>query len=160
MSAFQNLRLAVMAKHGIRFNLLKYIDKMHEITAETDSLLDRVGLSDHRDELASNLSYGKSRVLEIAMAFAVNPDVVCLDEFAAGMSREETAAAIELVRQLTEGKTAVLIEHDMDVVFSLADRISVLHHGKILITGDPVEVRNDPEVKSAYLGDLHPEEGL
>lgn len=84
----------------------------------------------------------------------MDPELVLLDEFSAGMSREETADAVKLVRKMTEGKTVVLIEHDMDVVFGLADRITVLHYGKVLATGKPDDIRNNQEVKAAYLGDL------
>jgi branched-chain amino acid transport system ATP-binding protein len=155
MTTFQNLRLAVMAKHGIRYNLLRYVDRMKKITRETDQLLERVGLSNERDVLACNLSYGKSRALDITMAFGTDPDLVLLDEFTAGMSKEETKTAVNLVMELTEGKTTVIIEHDMDVVFSIADRITVLHYGKILATGLPEDIRENQDVKDAYLGDLH-----
>ncbi|MBW2674396.1 MAG: hypothetical protein JRD89_13460 [Deltaproteobacteria bacterium] len=89
------------------------------------------------------------------MAFGADPDLVLLDEFTAGMSKEETKTAVELVRKLTEGKTTVIIEHDMDVVFSIADRITVLHYGEILATGLPEDIRENQDVKDAYLGDLH-----
>jgi branched-chain amino acid transport system ATP-binding protein len=85
---------------------------------------------------------------------ATDPDLVLLDEPTAGMSKDETHNAVELIRRLTEGKTAIIIEHDMDVVFSLADRITVLHYGAILKTGTPSEIRQDPDVKDAYLGDM------
>ena len=88
------------------------------------------------------------------MALATDPDVVMLDEPTAGMSKDETRYAVELIRKLTEGKTAVIIEHDMDVVFSLADRITVLHYGEILATGPPAEIRENQAVKDAYLGEL------
>ena len=88
------------------------------------------------------------------MALATDPDLIMLDEPTAGMSRDETHNAVELIRRLTEGKTVVIIEHDMDVVFSLADRITVLHYGEILATGSPVEIRENQEVKDAYLGEL------
>jgi branched-chain amino acid transport system ATP-binding protein len=127
---------------------------MQKITDETDELLRRINLYEDRDVQACNLSYGKSRALEISMALATDPELVLLDEFAAGMSHEETADTVRLIRKMTEGKTVVLIEHDMDVVFDLADRITVLHYGKILATGKPDEIRNNQEVKSAYLGDL------
>ncbi|MBW2561094.1 MAG: ABC transporter ATP-binding protein [Deltaproteobacteria bacterium] len=155
MTAFQNLRLAILAKHGIRYNLFRYVQKMKEITRETEDLLEKVGLTDERDVLACNLSYGKSRALDITMAFGTDPDLVLLDEFTAGMSQEETKVAVELVRKLTEGKTTVIIEHDMDVVFSIADRITVLHYGEILATGLPEDIRANQDVKDAYLGDLH-----
>lgn len=154
LTVFQNVRLAVLSKRGIRFNLFRFVDKMHEVTEETEEILRRVNLIDERDLPASALSYGKTRALEMALAFATDPELVLLDEFTAGMSRDETHAAVDLVRKLTEGKTAILIEHDMDVVFSLADRITVLHYGRIIASGKPEEVRANQDVKDAYLGDL------
>jgi branched-chain amino acid transport system ATP-binding protein len=103
---------------------------------------------------AGVLSYGKHRALEISLALATDPDLIMLDEPTAGMSRDETHYAVGLIRRLTEGKTLVIIEHDMDVVFSLADRITVLHYGQILATGAPLEVRHNQAVKDAYLGEL------
>ena len=154
LTTFQNIRLAILAKRGIHFNLFRRVDKMHDITRETEAVLERINLMAERDRPASALSYGKHRALEISLALAIDPELVLLDEFAAGMSRDETHYAVELVRRLTEGKTVLIIEHDMDVVFSLADRITVLHHGQILATGTPAEIRQNQEVKDAYLGDL------
>ena len=154
LTTFQNVRLAILSKEGIRFNLFQKVDKMKKITEETEAMLERIGLIDERDIVASTLSYGKARALEISMALATNPELVLLDEFAAGMSRDETHNAVALIRKLTEGKTVVIIEHDMDVVFTLADRITVLHYGKILASGTPAEIRVNQDVKSAYLGDL------
>ena len=154
LTTFQNIRLAILSKRGIRFNLFRRVDHMHDITRETEAVLDRINLSAERDRLASGLSYGKHRALEISLALAGDPELVLLDEFAAGMSRDETHNAVALVRRLTEGKTVVIIEHDMDVVFSLADRITVLHHGEILATGAPAQIRQNQAVKDAYLGEL------
>jgi len=154
LTAFQNVRLAVLSKRGVRFNLFRSVDRMKDITAETEMVLDRIGLLKERDVPASMLSYGKARALEISMALATDPELVLLDEFAAGMSRDETHNAVALIRKLTEGKTVVIIEHDMDVVFSIADRITVLHYGKILASGTPDEIRINKDVKDAYLGDL------
>lgn len=154
LTVFQNLRLALLAKDGVRFNLFRNVDKMTKITEETDEMLKRIDMFAERDIPVSELSYGKSRALEVSMALATDPELVLLDEFAAGMSRDETHNAVELIRKLTVGKTAVIIEHDMDVVFSIADRITVLHYGKILATGTPDEIRLNQEVKDAYLGDL------
>jgi branched-chain amino acid transport system ATP-binding protein len=153
LTAFQNIRLATLSKDGIRFNLFHRVDKMQKITDETNAMLKRINLYEDRNTLAANLSYGKSRALEISMAMATEPELILLDEFAAGMSKEETQDAVSLIRTLTEGKTVVIIEHDMDVVFNLADRITVLHYGKILATGTPAEIRNNQDVKDAYLGD-------
>jgi len=154
LTAFQNIRLAVLSKRGIRFQLFRKVDKMQDITKETDDVLKRINLDRERDMPAGVLSYGKHRSLEISLALATDPDLVMLDEPTAGMSRDETHYAVELIRRLTEGKTAVIIEHDMDVVFSLADRITVLHYGQILATGPPVEIRQNQAVKDAYLGEL------
>jgi len=154
LTAFQNIRLAVLSKKGIRFQLFRKVDKMDDITQETDEILKRINLDRERNLPAGMLSYGKHRSLEISMALATDPDLVMLDEPTAGMSRDETHYAVELIRRLTEGKTAVIIEHDMDVVFSLADRITVLHYGQILATGPPGEIRHNQAVKDAYLGEL------
>jgi len=154
LTAFQNIRLAILSKDGVRFNLFRKVDKMKKITEETEDFLKRINLTGERNFPASALSYGKSRALEISLAMATNPELVLLDEFSAGMSRDESHNAVELIRKLTEGKTVVIIEHDMDVVFSLADRITVLHYGKILATGTPNEIRLNQDVKDAYLGDL------
>lgn len=154
LTTFQNIRMGVLSKRGIRFNMFRKVDKMEEITRETDEVLRRINLDGERDLPASMLSYGKHRSLEISMALATDPDLVMLDEPTAGMSRDETHSAVELIRRLTEDKTTIIIEHDMDVVFSLADRITVLHLGKILAVGPPEEIRENQEVKDAYLGEM------
>ncbi len=154
LTAFQNIRMGILSKRGIRFNLFRKVDKMKAITEETNELLKRINLNMERDVPADLLSYGKNRSLEVSMAMATNPDLVMLDEPAAGMSRDETHDAVALIRGLTEGKTMVIIEHDMDVVFSLADRITVLHLGTILASGPPAEIRENQAVKDAYLGEM------
>lgn len=154
LTAFQNIRQAVLSKRGIRFQMLRLLDRMDDVTKETDEILKRINLDGERNVPASMLSYGKHRSLEISMALATDPDLVMLDEPTAGMSRDETHTAVELIRRLTEGKTVVIIEHDMDVIFSLADRITVLHYGEILATGAPAEIRENQAVKDAYLGEL------
>ena len=154
LTAFENIRMGILSKRRIRFNILKLLDKMEDVTRETEEVLKRINLDGERDIPASQLSYGKSRSLEISMALATDPDLVMLDEPTAGMSVDETHNAVELIRRLTEGKTMVIIEHDMDVVFSLADRITVLHLGAILTSGTPNDIRENQAVKDAYLGDL------
>ncbi|MGA3086455.1 MAG: ABC transporter ATP-binding protein [Thermodesulfobacteriota bacterium] len=154
LTAFQNIRQAVLSKNGIRFQMFRKLDKMQDITNETDEILKRINLDGQRDIPAGMLSYGKHRSLEISMALATDPELIMLDEPTAGMSRDETHTAVELIRKLTEGKTVVIIEHDMDVVFSLADRITVLHYGEILATGPPAEIRENQAVKDAYLGEM------
>ena len=154
LTAFQNIRMGILSKRGIRFNFLRFLNKMGDVTRETDAVLKRINLDGERNIPASMLSYGKSRSLEISMALATDPDLVMLDEPTAGMSVDETHNAVELIRRLTEGKTMVIIEHDMDVVFSLADRITVLHLGGVLASGTPDEIRDNQAVKDAYLGEM------
>ena len=154
LTPFQNIRAAVLSKRGIGFNPFRKVDKMAEITRETDEILKKINLHRERDIPASFLSYGKNRALEVCLALATDPQLIMLDEPTAGMSRDETHEAVGLIRKLTEGKTMVIIEHDMDVVFSLADRITVLHHGEILATGAPEAIKGNQVVKDAYLGEL------
>ncbi len=154
LTAFQNIRMGVLSRRGIRFNLFRRVDNMREVTRETEERLKRINLHNERNFPAGVLSYGKHRSLEISMALATDPDLVMLDEPTAGMSKDETHYAVDLIRRLTEGKTVVIIEHDMDVVFSLADRITVLHLGTILASGPPAEIREKQTVKDAYLGEM------
>lgn len=153
LTAFQNIRIGILSKRGIRFNIYKSVDDMEDITQETEELLRQINLYDVKDVPAGILSYGQQRSLEIGMALATDPELVMLDEPSAGMSKEEIYYAVELIRKLTENKTVVIIEHDMDVVFSLADRITVLHQGAILASGPPNEIRENQAVKDAYLGE-------
>lgn len=154
LTAFQNIRMGILSKRGVRFNMFQRVDKMRSITEETDEVLKHINLAGERDIPAELLSYGKHRSLEISMAMATDPDLVMLDEPTAGISPDETQNAVNLIRRLTEGKTMVIIEHDMDVVFSLADRITVLHRGEIIAVGPPDEIKNNQAVKDAYLGHM------
>ena len=154
LTTFQNIRMAILSKKAIRFQMFRKVDKMQDITRETDEVLKRINLDRERDMPAGMLSYGKHRSLEISLALATDPDLIMLDEPTAGMSRDETHTAVDLIRRLTEGKTVVIIEHDMDVIFSLADRITVLHYGQILASGPPAEIKQNQAVKDAYLGEL------
>ncbi len=154
LTTFQNIRLAVLSKRGHRFNFFCLVDSLAEITRETEEILHRINLDGERNVPAGVLSYGKHRSLEISLALATDPDLIMLDEPTAGMSRDETHHAVELIRRLTEGKSLIIIEHDMDVVFSLADRITVLNYGQVLAIGTPTEIRENQAVKEAYLGEL------
>ena len=154
LTAFQNIRMGILSSRGVRFNMLHMIDRMKPITRATDKMLKRIDLQAERDIPAGMLSYGKNRSLEIGMALATSPSLIMLDEPTAGMSVDETHMAVELIRDLTIDKTLVIIEHDMDVVFSLADRITVLHLGNVLASGSPEQIRTNPAVKDAYLGNL------
>ncbi|PCJ04460.1 MAG: ABC transporter ATP-binding protein [Rhodobacteraceae bacterium] len=153
MSVFENLRIGVLAKHGSRFDLLRPISRMRSINEETGRILDLVGLSVRSGHLAGDLSYSEQRALEIGMTLSTGAEVILLDEPTAGMSREETAQAVELIRKVTEGKTLLMVEHDMSVVFSLCDRVSVLVYGSILATDTPAEISKNSAVQQAYLGE-------
>jgi branched-chain amino acid transport system ATP-binding protein len=153
LSVFENLRLAVMRQHGLQYVFWKSIARRTAVARETQELLERLRLANRRSTLASELSYSEQRSLEIGMALASRPQVILLDEPMAGMSREETDYAVDLIRDVTQGKTLFIVEHDMDVVFGLSDRISVLVYGRIVATGTPDEIRSNPVVKEAYLGE-------
>ena len=122
------------------------------VKAETRGVLETIGLEISSDTPAGELAYGHQRALEIGLALAMEPELILLDEPTAGMTTEETREAVKLIERVTVGKTLVIIEHDMDVVFSISDRISVLYYGKILATGTAEEIKENQEVKKAYLG--------
>ena len=126
---------------------------MSRITRESIEILEQLGLTDKRDGLAGELSYGQQRALEIGLAIASNPQMILLDEPTAGMSMDETREAVKLIDRVARGKTLVVIEHDMDVVFTLAHTITVINYGEVLASGTPEEIRGHEEVKKAYLGD-------
>jgi branched-chain amino acid transport system ATP-binding protein len=154
LTAFQNVRMGILGRRGVRFNLFRKVDAMRDVTEEAEEVLRRINLTAERNLPARLLSYGKHRALEISLAMSTEPELVLLDEPTAGMSRDETRNAVDLIRRLTEGRTVIIVEHDMDVVFSLADRITVLHHGEILATGSPREIKANQAVRDAYLGEV------
>jgi len=153
LSVYENLRLAVMRRHGVQHTLWRFIDSYPKVREETEHLLEQVRLAARRDAIAGELSYSEQRSMEIAMALASDPKVILLDEPMAGMSHEETDYAVELIKNVTQGRSLLIVEHDMDVVFSLCDRISVLVYGQVIATGTPDEIRNNQKVKEAYLGE-------
>jgi branched-chain amino acid transport system ATP-binding protein len=153
LSVFENVQVALIAHEGQHWNIFSPGRSLHR--EETADLLKLVGLEREADEIAGELSYGKQKQLELAIALASKPRLLLLDEPTAGMSPQETGEAIALVRDIVKarGLTLLFTEHDMSVVFGIAERISVLHHGEIIATGLPDAVRNDPEVKRVYLGE-------
>lgn len=153
MTVFENVRNAILSKNRVRYNMFFPLSKMDEINRQTEQVLSEIGLLERKDGIAGELSYGQQRALEIGLAIATDPEIILLDEPTAGMSSEETREAVKLIRRVTEGKTLIIVEHDMEVVFSIADRISVLYYGKVLASGLPAEIRNDQKVKDAYLGE-------
>jgi branched-chain amino acid transport system ATP-binding protein len=152
MTVFSNVRNAILSKKEIRFNPFLRLEKLHGIYEETMQIMKIFGLMEMKDVLASELSYGQQRALEIGISLATDPKLVLLDEPTAGMTREQTREAVGLIKNVTKGKTLMVVEHDMDVVFHIADRITVLYYGEILASGTPDEIRKDERVRAAYLG--------
>jgi branched-chain amino acid transport system ATP-binding protein len=152
-TALDNVALAVQAQAGHSFRFWR--PARHEATLREPAraALEEVGLGARADVLAQNLAHGEQRQLEIAMALAGRPRMLLLDEPVAGMGTEESRRMVEFLATLKGRRTIVLVEHDMDAVFQLADRISVLVYGRIIATGKPDEIRANPEVRAAYLGD-------
>ncbi|MDM0005526.1 ABC transporter ATP-binding protein [Variovorax sp. J22G73] len=153
LTVFENIRLAVMRLHGLQYTFWKFIDRDRGIQAETERLLELVRLQARATTVAGEMAYSEQRSLEIAMTLASDPKVILLDEPMAGMSTEETHYTAELIREVTRGRALMIVEHDMDVVFSLSDRISVLVYGQVIATGTPEEIRGNASVKEAYLGE-------
>jgi branched-chain amino acid transport system ATP-binding protein len=153
MSVWENLRCAVLWATGHRYAFWKNIDNLPEVRDRTAQILADIHLSERRDVPAGLLTYAEQRALEIGITIAGGADVILLDEPTAGMSHAETERAVTLIRRLTEGRTLLIVEHDMSVVFGLADRISVLVYGQIIASGTPEEIRGNPKVKEAYLGE-------
>ena len=154
-SALRNVMLAVQARAGHSFRFWKAMSGDEALRAPALALLDEVGLASRAEMQAASLAHGEQRALEIAMALATKPRLLLLDEPVAGMGTEETQRMIAFLSTLKGGKTMILVEHDMDAVFSLADRVSVLVYGRIIATGTPPEIRANPEVRRAYLGEEH-----
>ncbi|HUL93904.1 MAG TPA: ABC transporter ATP-binding protein [Burkholderiales bacterium] len=155
-STLENVMLAVQAHAGHSFRFWRAAREQTALRAPARAILEELGLGGRAGVQASNLAHGEQRRLEIAMALAVRPRLMLLDEPVAGMGAEETRRMIAFLSTLKGGKTIILVEHDMDAVFSLADRVSVLVYGRIIATGTPQEIRANPEVRRAYLGEEGP----
>jgi branched-chain amino acid transport system ATP-binding protein len=149
-TAFENVRIAAQSRRH-SWNLFAHHRAFRDIADKADAALTAVGLRNKADELAANLSHGEQRTLEIGIALATEPRLLCLDEPTAGMSAAETHETMALVRHIAEGLTILIVEHDMQVVMELARRITVLHYGEILAEGTPAEIRANPRVREVYL---------
>ncbi|WP_458206491.1 ABC transporter ATP-binding protein [Haladaptatus sp. NG-SE-30] len=152
----ENARIAALAaEHGsFRFNFLRHQKQYPEVDKLTRDTLDSVGLLGQRESPAADLPYGDKRRLELGIALASEPDLLLMDEPTAGMSPEETHSTVELIERVKEelGLTILLVEHDMEIVFNVSDRIVVLNRGSVIAEGTPDEVQGDPQVQEAYLG--------
>jgi len=152
LTVFENVRLAVQSRSQKNFHLFAAPEKMTEVNLKASEVLEKVRLIDVSDEPADNLSHGDLRKLEIGMALATDPSLILLDEPTAGMALDETRNTTALIREVAQKITILLIEHDMDMVFSISDKISVFHYGKLLVTDIPDKISGNEEVQRAYLG--------
>jgi branched-chain amino acid transport system ATP-binding protein len=154
LSVFENLRCALLWSMGYRYSFWTPLWRQRELNETTDAMLEQLNLASRRDTPAGLLSYADQRALEIGMTIAGGASVILLDEPTAGMSNTETDNAVELIRRVSQGKTLVMVEHDMKVVFDLADVITVLVYGQVIASGTPQAVRANQAVQEAYLGAL------
>jgi branched-chain amino acid transport system ATP-binding protein len=154
LSVFENLRCAVLWSMGQRYAFWRFLADLHDVNDRVEAVLEMIQLDKRRDQLAMNLTYAEQRALEIGITIAGGSSVILLDEPTAGMSKSETRRFIQLIREVTEGKTLLTVEHDMGVVFGLADRIAVLVYGEVIAFDTPEAVRNNARVQEAYLGSV------
>ena len=152
LSVYENIRCAVLWSLGYRYSFWRMVEKARDARELTESVLEQINLTSRRDVMAGVLSYAEQRALEIGITIASGADVIMLDEPTAGMSLSETEYAVALIRRVSEGKTLLIVEHDMSVVFDLADRISVLVYGQVIATDTPENIRANLAVQEAYLG--------
>ena len=154
LSVFENLRCGVLWSLGYRYSFWNRLSRLRDANERAEQLMEMIKLDKKRDTLAMNLTYAEQRALEIGITIAGGADVVLLDEPTAGMSKSETKRFIELIRHVTVGKTLLTVEHDMGVVFGLADKIAVLVYGEVIAFDKPDAVRANPKVQEAYLGSV------
>lgn len=155
LTTFANIRVPVLARGGKSLSMVNSVDKASEINEETMEILELVGLVEDRDKIASSLPHGYQRCLQVGIGLASNPELLLLDEPTAGMSPEESANIINLIKELSDkkGVTIVFTEHDLDMVFSAAEKIIVLDKGSIIAEGTGIEIKKNKAVKVAYLGE-------
>jgi len=152
LSAFENMRIATQARHARRRSLWLDADVLSDTADQAQSLLKEIGLTHQAHLNAETLSYGDQRHLEIGLALATKPDLLLLDEPTSGMSPHETRSTVKLIQHIAQRVSVLLIEHDMNVVMSVCDRIVVMHHGQVLAVGSPEEIERNQAVQKAYLG--------
>jgi len=153
LSVYENIRCGVLWSLGYRYSFWRFVDRLNDANERAAEIVELIGLSRRRDVPAGVLAYAEQRALEIGITIAGGADVIMLDEPTAGMSHAETDAAVALIRKISEGRTLIMVEHDMSVVFGLADRISVLVYGQIIASDTPQAIRANAAVREAYLGE-------
>jgi branched-chain amino acid transport system ATP-binding protein len=154
LSVFENVRCAVLWSMGYRYSFWRFLADARDANERTEQVLEMIKLHRRRDVLAMNLTYAEQRALEIGVTIAGGAEVILLDEPTAGMSKSETSRFVSLIREVTVGKTLLTVEHDMGVVFGLADKIAVLVYGEVIAFDSPQAVRANPRVQEAYLGSV------
>jgi len=152
LTVWENVRCAILWSLGYKYSFWHDVDALPDVRRRTEEVLDEINLSDRRRLQAGVLAYADQRALEIGITIAGGAGIILLDEPTAGMSHVETDAAVALIRKVSEARTLIMIEHDMGVVFDLADRISVLVYGQIIASDTPARIKADPAVQQAYLG--------
>ena len=152
LTVFENIRCAVLWPLGYKYSFWHALSRLKDARERADEIIELIGMKSRRDLKAGLLTYAEQRALEIGITIAGGADVILLDEPTAGMSRSESDHAVDLIRKVTVGKTLVMVEHDMSVVFGLADRISVLVYGEVIATDTPRNIRANQAVQEAYLG--------
>jgi branched-chain amino acid transport system ATP-binding protein len=153
LSVYENIRCGVLWSLGYRYSFWRFVDRLKDANERAAEIVEMIGLSRRRDVPAGVLAYAEQRALEIGITIAGGADVIMLDEPTAGMSHAETDQAVALIRKISEGRTLIMVEHDMSVVFGLADRISVLVYGQIIASDTPQAIRANAAVREAYLGE-------
>jgi branched-chain amino acid transport system ATP-binding protein len=152
LSVYENLRCAALWSLGYKYSFWQRLERLRDAHERAEQVLEQIGLQHQRALPAGVLTYAEQRALEIGITIAGGAEVILLDEPTAGMSRSESDAAVELIRKVTEGKTLVMVEHDMSVVFGLADKIAVLVYGEVIACDSPANIRANSAVQAAYLG--------
>ena len=155
MTVFENIRCGTLWSLGYGYKFWRLVDRERDLTQRTEEVLEKIGLSGKRQVPAGLLSYADQRALELGITIAGGADVIVLDEPTSGMSLGEIQRAVNLIREVSEGKTLMIVEHDMGVVFDIADTISVLVYGQVIASGSPNDIRGDEVVREAYLGTEH-----
>ena len=154
LSVFENLRCGVLWSMGYKYTFLRFLSNLHDANERAKQLMEMIKLDKKRDTLAMNLTYAEQRALEIGITIAGGANVILLDEPTAGMSKTETSRFIHLIKEVTEGRTLLTVEHDMGVVFGLADKIAVVVYGEVIAFDTPDKVRANQRVQEAYLGSV------
>lgn len=155
LNVFENVRCALLWSHGLRYSFWHLLGRQTELNDKAMHVLEQIGLLDKAKFPAGELAYAQQRALELGIAIASGAELIMLDEPVAGMSHSEAENAVQLIRRITAGKTLIMVEHDMNIVFDVADRISVLVYGEIIATDVPGAVRSNAKVQEAYLGEVN-----